>query len=107
MALIHCAGCGKRISDKAPTCPHCQYARDSDPEVAERAGRIRAIRHNQTLMTHSFIALLLFVGGFALWWWGGEAAEGWREPVGTGAMALGFVFYLVTRVRIILARRRA
>ncbi|MBY6185573.1 zinc ribbon domain-containing protein [Marinobacter hydrocarbonoclasticus] len=106
MALIHCPSCAKRISDKAPFCPHCQFARSDDPEALERAARIRQIKQNQSLMTHSFLALFAFVGGFALWWWGGEAADSWRAPVGIGLMSLGFVGYLVTRVRILLAKRR-
>ncbi|SHG86105.1 hypothetical protein [Ferrimonas marina] len=106
MALIHCAACGKRISSKAPHCPHCQHSLSSDPEAVERAQRIRNIRNEQKLMNHSFLALFLFVGGFAIWWWGGEANENWRQPVGVGSMVLGFLGYLVTRARIILSRRQ-
>ncbi|MBY5991662.1 zinc ribbon domain-containing protein [Ferrimonas balearica] len=106
MALIHCPACGKRISDKAPFCPHCQFSRSKDPEALERASRMRQIQQHQSLMTHSFLALFAFVGGFALWWWGGEAADTWRAPVGIGLMSAGFLGYLVTRVRILLAKRR-
>ncbi|WP_261389325.1 hypothetical protein [Ferrimonas balearica] len=67
---------------------------------------MRQIQQHQSLMTHSFLALFAFVGGFALWWWGGEAADTWRAPVGIGLMSAGFLGYLVTRVRILLAKRR-
>ncbi|GAA4902360.1 zinc ribbon domain-containing protein [Ferrimonas pelagia] len=106
MALIRCAACGKRISDKSPHCPHCQQSLSTDPAALERAERMKAINNEQQLMTHSFIAMFFLVGGFAVWWWGGEAAQGWRETVGVTSMAAGSIFYLITRVRGIIAKRK-
>ncbi|WP_028115302.1 hypothetical protein [Ferrimonas senticii] len=105
MALIHCAACGKKISSRAGACPHCGFSISDDPEKQAQAARIRAIKTQQQLMNHSFVALLLFVAGFAIWWWGGAPQDNWRQPVGIGSMALGFVFYLVTRIRIVLNKR--
>ncbi|BDY04858.1 MULTISPECIES: zinc ribbon domain-containing protein [unclassified Ferrimonas] len=105
MALIDCPACGKRISDKAKTCSHCKVVLDGDSDKIESAQRIASINKKTQLMNHSFLALLAFVGGFALWFWGGEQAENWRKPAGIGMMAVGFVGYLVTRVRIALNKR--
>ncbi|QIZ76626.1 SoxR reducing system RseC family protein [Ferrimonas lipolytica] len=105
MALIHCAACSKKISNRAGVCPHCGFSISDDPEKQEQAARIRAIHMQQQLMNHSFVALLLFVGGFAIWWWGGEPSDGWRKTVGIGSMALGFGMYLITRIRIVLNKR--
>ncbi|USD35772.1 zinc ribbon domain-containing protein [Ferrimonas sp. SCSIO 43195] len=105
MALIDCPACGKRISDKAKSCSHCKVDLTADTESIESAQRISAINKRTQLMNHSFVALLAFVGGFALWFWGGEAAANWRQPTGIGLMAAGFVGYLVTRVRLALDKR--
>ncbi|TKB52831.1 zinc ribbon domain-containing protein [Ferrimonas aestuarii] len=105
MALIDCPACGKRISDKAKTCTHCKVDMSGSTEKIESAQRIAAINKKTQLLNHSFLSLLSFVGGAALWFWGGEAAQNWRQPVGIGLMTCGFVGYLITRVRVALHNR--
>ncbi len=107
MALIHCGVCDKRISNRAEACPHCGFSTSTDPEKQAQAARVRAIHRSQQLVNHSFIALILFVSGFGLWWWGGEAQIDWRKAVGVSSMALGFTLYLITRIRIVFNKRRA
>jgi len=103
MALTTCPICDKRISDKAKVCPHCQTALDSDTSSAKR---IKQIEKSTRLMTHSFIAMTIFIAGVVVWFWGGEVANGPRAIVGGVLFAFGFVGYLITRVRIVLNKRK-
>ena len=106
MAIITCPSCNKSISDKAPQCSHCQYDfTGSSQEQMERQRRMSQYRRRQSLQTQTFFALILFVGGFALWFWNGEQAGGWRSYVGQAGIALGFTWYLVNRARLLLNKR--
>lgn len=47
MALIACPECGKQISDKAPTCPHCGAPALSAPVAAQEREQYAAIFPDQ------------------------------------------------------------
>ena len=70
MAVINCPSCKKKISDKAKSCSHCNLViAGVDQEQLQNIKQINAINLQQSLMTHSFIAMLLFCGGFLFFYW--------------------------------------
>ncbi|MGL4711496.1 MAG: zinc ribbon domain-containing protein [Shewanella sp.] len=104
MALIECPVCRKRMSSKAPSCPHCQAKNDGDNESLSR---ISHIQKSNSLMNQSFVAMTLFIAGVVIWFWGGEPAEGMRANIAGICFVFGFVGYLITRVRIVLHKRKS
>jgi len=106
MAVINCPNCKNKISDKAKTCSHCgTEIAGIDQEKLAFIKKTNAIKQQQRLMTHSFIAMLLFCGGFLLFYLQ-DAQPGTIEYIASIASAvLGFILYLVTRVRLLLLKR--
>ncbi|MCU7998481.1 MULTISPECIES: zinc ribbon domain-containing protein [unclassified Shewanella] len=104
MALIECSVCRKRMSSKASSCPHCQAKTDGDNESLSR---ISHIQKSSSLMNQSFVAMTLFIAGVVIWFWGGEPAEGMRANIAGICFVFGFVGYLITRVRIVLHKRKS
>ncbi len=105
MALIACPKCGKRISDKAETCKHCGALMVEDPEKLRTAGRIERIHKSSRLMSQSFIALILFIGGLAYSSFDPEAGETTAKWVAQGIAGAGFIWYLILRVQIMMFKK--
>jgi hypothetical protein len=104
MALMSCPACQKRISSQSKHCPHCKA------ELGERTETLAKISHieqSNRLMNHSFIFLTLFIAGVVVWFWGGEPAQGVTAMLAISSFVIGFVGYLITRVRIVLHKRRS
>jgi hypothetical protein len=106
MAVINCPGCQKKISDKAKNCTHCQLdLAGLDADKMALLKKVSAVEKSQQLMNHSFIAMLLFCGGFLFLYWQ-DAQPGTLEYIGSITSAvLGFILYIVTRVRLLLVKR--
>lgn len=106
MAVINCPNCKKKISDKAKTCSHCSVEiADINQEKLAFIRQTNAIKQQQSLMTHSFIAMLLFCGGF-LFFYLQDAQSGTIEYIASIVSAvLGFILYIVTRVRLLILKR--
>ncbi|MBR9727207.1 zinc ribbon domain-containing protein [Shewanella intestini] len=104
MALVECPRCQKRISSKAKQCSHCQTSINGN--LASLA-KISHIEKSNQLMNHTFIFLTLFVAGAVLWFWGGEVAQGSRAIVAISSFAIGFSGYLITRIRIVMHKRKS
>jgi len=106
MAVINCPSCKKKISDKAKVCSHCQLDLSSlDADKIASLKQVSAVAKSQQLMNHSFIAMLLFCGGF-LFLYSQDAQQGtWQYVTAITSTILGFVLYIVTRVRLLLAKR--
>jgi hypothetical protein len=106
MAVISCPSCKKKISDKAKTCSHCDIPiADVDQEKLAFIKQSNTIKQQQSLMNHSFIAMLLFCGGF-LFFYMNDAKPGTIEYIGSiASTVIGFILYLVTRIRLLLLKR--
>ncbi|MCF1430072.1 MAG: zinc ribbon domain-containing protein [Shewanella sp.] len=104
MALIECPVCSKRISSVARECQHCHAKLDGNLASLQR---ISHIKRSQTLMNQSFLAMTLFIAGMVIWFWRGEPAEGIRALIASACFFVGFVGYLVNRVRIVLHKRKS
>ncbi len=107
MARTSCPVCEKPISDKHPACPHChEPLKDLDAEQLARLASRRYVQAKQKLMNHSFLALLLFLGGFLFLYSYQPAEESIEQALTYGAIALGFLWYLVNRFRILLLKKK-
>tara|TARA_R110000744_G_scaffold131501_2_gene239615 strand:+ start:492 stop:821 length:330 start_codon:yes stop_codon:yes gene_type:complete len=106
MAVINCPSCKKKISDKVKSCNHCQLdltALDADKIASLQ--RVSTVEKSQQLMNHSFIAMLLFCGGFLFLYWHDAQPGTWQYVVAIASTILGFVLYIITRVRLLLTKR--
>ena len=106
MAVINCPNCRKKISDKAKSCTHCEIdLLNLDEEKLASMKQVDRIKKSQKIMTWSFIAMLLFCGGFLFYYWKNVQPGTWQYYLSAGATVLGFCIYIVTRVQLILLKR--
>jgi hypothetical protein len=107
MAVIKCPSCKQKISDKAKSCTHCLFDLSGmDAEKMATIKQVDYVKKSQSLMNHSFIAMLLFCGGFlALFYREDVSADDWQHNAALASTIAGFVLYLVTRVRLIMLKR--
>lgn len=106
MAVINCPNCKKKISDKAKSCSHCNIElHNLDEDKMNNIRQVNMIKQSQTIMTHSFIAMLLFCGGFLLMYWQDLQPGTWQYLSAITCTVIGFILYIVTRVRLILLKR--
>ena len=106
MAVINCPNCKKKVSDKAKQCSHCQIdLQNIDEEKLSSMKTVNLINQSQKLMTQSFIAMLLFCGGFLFFYWQNVQPGTWQYTASIASIVVGFVLYIVTRVRLILLKR--
>ncbi|REL29629.1 zinc ribbon domain-containing protein [Thalassotalea euphylliae] len=107
MAVINCPSCRKKISDKSESCSHCGVPlKGVDQEKLASFEREKRIKQQQSLMTHSFIAMLLFCGGFLFLFWQNAQPGSWQYVTAMSSTVIGFILYIVTRVRILLVKRK-
>jgi hypothetical protein len=106
MALIDCPSCNKKISDKAQNCQYCDFAVGSvNVEDIARKQSFKKYLKNQNIQTQSMVAMLLFVAGFGFMYWGGAQPDGLQHNLAIGLAIIGFVWYIVNRVRLIILKR--
>ncbi|WP_440876736.1 hypothetical protein [Thalassotalea sp. PLHSN55] len=106
MAVINCPSCKKKISDKAKICSHCQLEMSELSE--EKLLTIRKttiIEKSQKLMNQSFIAMLLFCGGFLFLYWYNAQPGSWQYNGALASTFIGFVLYIITRIRLIFLKK--
>ncbi|MBL4911004.1 MAG: zinc ribbon domain-containing protein [Alteromonadaceae bacterium] len=106
MAIIDCPSCNKKVSDKAKECSHCQQSLiDIDNDKIKQLQRIARLKQSQSLMNFSFIAMLLFCGGFLMLFWRDTLPNSLEYILSVSATIIGFILYIVTRVRILFLKR--
>jgi hypothetical protein len=107
MAVINCPNCKKKISDKAKSCSHCEIDLTKvDADKIASMKKVDKINQSQTLMNHSFIAMLLFCGGFLFLYWQDAQQGTWQYFTSIGSAVIGFILYIVTRVRLVMLKYR-
>jgi hypothetical protein len=106
MALVDCPACGKKISDKAAACPHCNFAiSQASPEDIARKNSLNLYLKKQKIQNQSMLAMLLFVGGFGFMYWGGPVPGELQFNLAFGVAVIGFVWYTVNRVRLVFLKK--
>ncbi|MCF6435707.1 MULTISPECIES: hypothetical protein [Pseudoalteromonas] len=107
MAIVQCPGCSKSISNKTKVCPHCQLQLgELTEEQIERLAIKKRISKQQKFMNHSFLALILFLGGFLYMYWHQPEPDSLQMIAAQGAIAVGCVWYLVNRVVLIYLKKK-
>lgn len=106
MAIIACPACGHKVSDKAPNCDRCgAVIAELDPVKMAAMERDRRLQQSQSLMTQSIIAMVVFLAGFYFYWQ--LPAYGWAYYASVTAIGVGFLWYVVNRVRILMVKRKS
>jgi uncharacterized membrane protein YvbJ len=106
MALIDCPSCGKKISDKTKKCPHCQFdLANLDVEELSRRRGISRYKKLMAIQTQSMIAIMMFITGFAFIYWGNIEPTGNKYKLAIACSTVGFFWYVVNRVRLVLIKR--
>jgi hypothetical protein len=107
MAVVNCPGCNKKISDKAKSCNHCQVDLSGvDSDKMARLNRVSLINKTQRLMNYSFVAMLLFCGGFLLMFWDNVTPGTWQHTMAVASTVIGFVMYIIIRAMLLLTKRK-
>lgn len=107
MAVINCPSCKKKISDKAKECSHCGLSlSELDSEKIASLNKVNRINQAQRLMNYSFIAMLLFCGGFLLMFWDNVEQGTWQHTLAMAITLIGFIMYIVIRIRLLLFKRK-
>lgn len=107
MAVISCPSCRKKISDRSQSCSHCGLEIGSlDRDKLASIQRENSIKLQASLMNHSFIAMLLFCGGFLFLYWKDAQPGSWEYTASMTSTVIGFILYIITRVRIVLVKRK-
>jgi hypothetical protein len=107
MAVINCPNCKKKISDKAKSCSHCDVNLSNvDAEQIASMKKINKINKSQSLMNHSFIAMLLFCGGILFMFWQNAQEGTWQYVTSLTSSVIGFIWYIATRVRLVMLKYR-
>jgi hypothetical protein len=107
MALIDCPSCGKKNSSKAAVCSHCQFnlQHASDEDVL-RKEKLNRFKQKNRIQTQSMLAMMLFVGGFAVMYWGDTQYTDLRYKLAVVASIIGFCWYVFGRIWLILIRMK-
>lgn len=110
MAIINCPACSKPISDKAPSCNHCNYE-FGDVSAEDISRKLSLQRYNklQKLQNQSMIAMILFIVGCYFVFLGDFSNDSQGHMFKNAAitvMTIGFIWYAVNRARVMLVKRR-
>jgi len=107
MAVINCPGCKKKISDKASACSHCKLdLTELDTDKINSLNRINRIEQAQRLMNYSFIAMLLFCGGFLFMFWDNVEQGTWQHTAAMTSTIIGFILYIIIRIKLLFIKRK-
>ena len=102
MAVINCPQCKKKISDKAKSCEHCQLSfAELDQDKMNNLTQLNNINRAQRLMNYSFIAMLLFCGGFLFMFWDNVEQGSWQHTLAMISTVIGFIMYIVVRAMLL------
>jgi hypothetical protein len=107
MAVINCPGCKKKISDKAKSCSHCQLSlTELDSEKMISLQKINRINKTQRLMNFSFMAMLLFCGGFLFMYWDNVQPGSWQHTAAMVSAIIGFILYIIIRAMLLFTKQK-
>lgn len=106
MALTDCPACNKKISDKSEECPHCGFkVGDASSEDVLRQQSLQRYKKKASIQNQSLMAVLLVVAGFGFMYWGGAQPGDMQHNLAILATVIGFIWYVVNRVRLVIIKR--
>jgi len=112
MAIINCPSCRTKVSDKAKSCPECQYdfvlnkSTDglSEEQLASKINLAR-IKQKYNLQMRAMTGIILVLGGVLAWYFGGRGLISVSDYLSVATIGLGSILYLMTRIQLILFRK--
>lgn len=106
MAIISCPYCGHKISNKSTECNKCHKPLGQlTPEKLAALEHQNKLDKMQTLITHSTLSLVLCLAGFGIFYWW-QPESGYNKYVSVIAIVAGIFWYIVTRIRVLLLKRK-
>lgn len=113
MAIISCPSCNEKISSKAKICQSCNFdlvnnessTGLSDEKIASNK-RMAKIKRRYSLQMQATGSLVLFLLGVVLWYFGGRGLNSLSDFLKVSMIAIGSVWYLLTRIRLIAFKRQ-
>jgi len=115
MALVHCPACRTKMSSVAKVCPKCGYSKDPDAEINPEQVKLfqkRQFRNRMyKLRMLSYVAMTITMLGALPMLWDYIRGIEQAEPIvmikhwGIYAIAVGFVLYMVIRLRMVIVRK--
>lgn len=107
MALTQCPSCNKRISDKAPACPHCDFKLGSSSPAERERQLYRAMQAKKDkILSQSMLALLIAIAAFAYFYLVQPLPSSWQAQVSYALMLVGSVWFVVNRVRLVFLKKK-
>lgn len=106
--IIQCPNCSQRISDKHPTCPHCQLDLASSGEglsYSEAQKRRQRLWKGRIEM-HAYASILLTVAGATWMYFSSDQLSETPGTWPTATLVVGAAWYLGVRIYTIFARNR-
>ena len=112
MAIINCPSCNSKISDKAKNCSQCNYdfvnKASSDGLTEDQIASKRKLAHikkKYSLQMQAMTGIILVLLGASLWYYGGRKFDSVSDWLKLGMLGCGAIWYLVTRVRLIIFKK--
>lgn len=107
MAIIRCPKCAKSISDKYKQCPHCESnISELNDEQVQQLQREQQIKKKQMFINHSFLALIIFLGGFFCLYFLQPQKETLEWYAYTIAIGVGCIWYLINRIVLVTLKKK-
>ena len=79
---------------------------DLDVDKIARLNRVSLIHKTQRLMNYSFIAMLLFCGGFLFMFWDNVQPGTIQHNLAMASAVIGFIMYIIIRAMLLLTKHK-
>lgn len=107
MAIISCPHCHKKISDKAAACTHCgAQLGEISAEAMQKLQREKKQKLGDSLNNQAMLAMLIFLSSFIWYYYRTPEPESLELNFVYFTMVLGCAWYMITKVRIVLYKRK-
>lgn len=106
MAIVQCPFCGKNVSSRSAECPHCgaNLANLSEQDL-QRLHRDRRLDKSLRLQNEAMISIVLFLSSFIYYYFWQPEPDSWQMMLTYIVMGIGFLWYIITKARIIFFKR--
>ena len=87
-------------------CRHCgATVGELSAEDQRRKESLKRYKQSQNIQTQSMIAMLMFVLGFAIMFWGGTEVGESKYTASLSCSVIGFIWCIVNRVRLVILKK--